>query len=340
MAGLCAREKRRDLMSRMPGGRVIFYAILFWALGALIVFGAYVLREAKSRPVYGFTFSSMYAESLGLDAQETLVAALDAFHPTFVRFPLYWNALELRSGVFVWDDVDTAVKKMQDVDTSIYMVIGAKVPRWPECFVPEWVNTQDADTYHKALLAYMTEAVTRYAPIVDVWQVENEPFFAFGDCPDLDIDLLKEEIDLVRALDPDAEIQITVSGEQQMWGSVASLADRIGVSVYRKARSTLFGSFSFPVPSGWYVLMRLPMIFSHDIVISELQMEPWFTSHPRALSAENAASFFTPRDALNNLAYARATGFTEVSFWGVEWWYYLRQQGYPELWNVMSEVMK
>jgi len=282
----------------------------------------------------------MYAESLGLDAQETLVATLDAFHPAFVRFPLYWDAIETESGVFAWDDVDSAVAKMQGANASIHMVIGAKVPRWPECFVPAWVNSGDRDVYRESLLAYIDEAVTRYAPVVDVWQVENEPFFAFGDCPDPDIDLLKEEIDLVRTLDFDAKIQMTVSGEQQMWGSVASLADRIGVSVYRKARSALFGSFSFPVPSRWYVLMRLPVRFSHDVVISELQMEPWFTSHPRYLSAETAASFFAPRDALNNLAYARATGFTEVSFWGVEWWYYLRQQGYSELWNVMSEVMK
>jgi hypothetical protein len=323
----------------MSGGRAIFYAITFWALGALVLFGAYAFREAQSRPVYGFTFSSMYAESLGLNAEETLTATLDAFHPAFVRFPLYWDAIERESGVFVWDDVDSAVAKMQGADVSIHMVIGAKVPRWPECFIPAWVNSRDRDVYRESLLAYMSEAVARYAPVVDVWQVENEPLFAFGDCPDPNIDLLKEEVDLVRTLDSDAEIQMTVSGEQQMWGSVASFADRIGVSVYRNARSALFGSFSFPVPSGWYVLMRMPIFFSHDAVISELQMEPWFTSHPRYIPLETAASFFTPRDALNNLAYARATGFSEVSFWGVEWWYYLQQQGYPEVWNVMKKQM-
>ncbi len=340
MAHVCTREERRDLILCMSGGRAIFYTMIFWALGAFVLFGAFVLREVESHPVYGFTFSSMYAESLGLDAEETLTATLDAFHPAFVRFPLYWDAIERESDVFIWDDIDRAVAKMQSAHVSIHMVIGAKVPRWPECFFPAWVNLRDRDVYRESLLAYIDEAVTRYAPVVDVWQVENEPFFAFGDCPDPDIDMLQEEIALVRAIDPDAEIQMTVSGEQQMWGSVASFTDRIGVSVYRNARSALFGSFSFPVPSEWYALMRMPMFFSHDFAISELQMEPWFTSHPRYLSVENAASLFTSRDALNNLAYARATGFSEVSFWGVEWWYYLQQQGYPELWNVMSEVMK
>ncbi|MEK9157458.1 MAG: hypothetical protein AAB448_05030 [Patescibacteria group bacterium] len=324
----------------MSGGRAIFYAILFWALGVLVLFGAYAFREAQSRPVYGFTFSSMYAESLGLDAQETLAATLDAFHPAFVRFPLYWDAIERESDVFVWNDVDLAVAKMQSADVSIHMVIGAKVPRWPECFVPAWVNSRDRDVYRESLLAYIDKAVIRYAPVVDVWQVENELFFAFGDCPDPDIDLLKEEIDLVRTLDPDAEIQMTVSGEQQMWGSVAPFADRIGVSMYRKTSHSLFGSFTLPVPTGWYVLMRVPFLFSHDVVISELQMEPWFTSHPRYLSSKAASLLFTSQDALNNLAYARAAGFSEVSFWGVEWWYYLQQHGYPELWDTMSEVVK
>lgn len=339
MVDVCARKEGGDLTLLMSGGRAIIYVMIFWVLGALVFFGASVLREVGSRPVYGFTFSSMYAESLGLDAEETLSAVLDAFHPDFVRLPLYWSAVEPESGVFTWDDVDSSVMNIQDAGASLHMVVGAKVPRWPECYVPGWVNSQDHDAYRASLLAYMSEAVTRYAPVVDVWQVENEPFFTFGDCPDPNIDVLQEEIALVRKLDPDAEIQMTVSGEQQMWGSVASLADRIGISVYRNAQSVLFGSFSFPVPSGWYVLMRMPMFFSHDVAISELQMEPWFTSHPRYFSAEHAASLFTSRDALNNLAYARATGFSEISFWGVEWWYYLQQHGYPELWNVMREQM-
>lgn len=324
----------------MLGRRVIFYAIIFWAFGTLVLFAAHAFREAQSRSVYGFTFSSMYTDSLGLDAQETLAATLNAFHPDFVRFPLYWNAVEREPGVFVWNDIDSALAQMQDANVSIHMVIGAKVPRWPECFIPAWVNVKDRDAYRESLLAYMNKAITRYAPVIDVWQVENEPFFAFGDCPRLDIDLLKKEVDLVRALDPDAKIQMTVSGEQQVWESVASLADRIGVSMYRNARSTLLGPFSFPVPSQWYVLMRMSMFFSHDVVVSELQMEPWFIGHPRHIPEGIAASFFTSRHALHNLAYVRATGFSEISFWGVEWWYYLQKQGYPELWNMMSEFMK
>lgn len=340
MVDVCARKEGRNLIRPMTGGRAILYWIVFVGLGAFVVFSASLFQSVADHPRYGFTFSSMYAESLGLDARETLSASLTAFQPDFVRLPLYWDAIERSSDVYSWEAVDGFVADIQATDAQLYMTIGAKVPRWPECFVPEWVDSRHDEVYRTELLAYMTEAITRYAPVTDVWQIENEPFFAFGDCPSPNIELLKEEIALVRALDPSAEVQMTVSGEQQMWGSVASLADRIGVSMYRKASHPLFGSFTLPVPPGWYMLMRAPLFFSHDVVISELQMEPWFTSHPRDLSPKAASLLFTSQDALNNLAYAHVTGFSEISFWGVEWWYYLRQQGYPELWDVMSEVVK
>lgn len=337
MVDVCTRKEGRDLTLPMLGGRVILCGIVFVGLGAFVVFSAFVFRFAVDYPRYGFTFSSMYAESLGLDARETLFASLHAFHPDFVRLPLYWDAIERSPDVYSWEAVDTFVADIRAADAQLYIAIGTKVPRWPECFVPDWVNLKDKDAYREKLLVYMNEAVTRYAPVVDVWQVENEPFFTFGDCPQPDIELLKEEIALVRTIDPSAQVQMTVSGEQQMWGSVASLADRIGVSMYRKASHSLFGSFTFPVPPSWYMLMRASLFFSHNIVVSELQMEPWFTSHPRDLPPQAASLFFTSQDALNNLAYVRATGFSEISFWGVEWWYYLRQQGYPELWDVMRE---
>lgn len=324
----------------MKEGRVILYGLLFWGLGALVFFSAFAFRSFSHRAEYGFTFSSVYAESLGLNAQETLLASLSAFDPHTVRLPLYWNTVELSPGVYSWETTDALVADIEQTDAALIIAIGAKVPRWPECFIPEWVDILDREAYRAALLAYTAQAVERYAPVVDVWQIENEPFFAFGECPDTDIDLLKEEIALVRGLDPDAQVQMTVSGEQQMWGSVASLADRIGVSMYRKASHPLLGSFTLPVPASWYMLMRAPLFFSHPVGVSELQMEPWFTSDPLSVPAHEAALLFTPRDALNNLAYARASGFLEVSFWGVEWWYYLQQQGYGEVWDVMKEQMK
>jgi hypothetical protein len=322
----------------MKGGRAFFLGSTFFALGAAILFFSSWYR-ISFKPVYGFTFSSMYAESLGIDAQETLHASLAAFQPQFVRLPLYWDVVEPVQGQYDWNASDAYVSQIHAAGAEIHMTIGAKVPRWPECFVPIWVDFHQRELFERALLSYEESVITRYKDDVDIWQIENEPFFAFGDCPETRLSFLLEEIALVRRLDADAQVQITVSGEQQLWGSVVPFADRVGVSVYRQVRNAFVGSFSFPLSPMWYMFMRLPVEPFRHVVISELQMEPWFTSHPRYLDLDVAASYFTAQDAQNNVAYARATGFSEVSFWGVEWWYYLREHGYPELWDTMQNLL-
>lgn len=322
----------------MEGGRTIRNVAMLLLLGAVVFCVGNTFRNAPS-PRYGFTFSSLYAASLGVPEGVVLSAALEDFSPAFVRLPLYWSMVELEEGIFSWEISDALVARIREAGADVHMVIGAKVPRWPECFIPQWVDVRDREVFERALLAYIDAAVTRYADVVDVWQVENEPFFAFGDCPSPDVLFLQKEIARVRYLDPSAKIQVTVSGEQEVWGSVAPFADRIGVSMYRSVHSELFGFLSSPLSPFWYTVMRIPLLFTHDVVISELQMEPWFTIHPRYIDAATAASLFTSQDAMNNLAYAHATGFNEVSFWGVEWWYYLREQGYPALWDTMKRVL-
>jgi len=31
------------------------------------------------------------------------------------------------------------------------------------------------------------------------------------------------------------------------------------------------------------------------------------------------------------------TNFDEQYLWGVEWWYYLREKGHPEIWNFLDD---
>lgn len=322
----------------MFGGRTLWIGSGVLALSAFFLCAAQYARQQVPR--YGFTFSSVYAESLGLSAQETLKASLDAFAPAFVRLPVYWERVEPEDGVYIWDEVDAQVSAIVQAGAQVHLAVGAKVPRWPECYIPSWVSVQDRSVYERTVREYLARVVERYAPVVDVWQVENEPFFTFGNCPAFHPSFFKEEIALVRAQDPSAEIQVTVSGEQQMWTSVFSLADRVGVSLYRRVKSDTFGYTTFPVSPTWYILMRLPLFHMRTAVISELQMEPWFVHGPLEFSFDEAAQLFTPKQALQHLAFARATGFSEVSFWGVEWWYYLQQHGYPELWDTMRDALR
>ena len=34
-----------------------------------------------------------------------------------------------------------------------------------------------------------------------------------------------------------------------------------------------------------------------------------------------------------HVEYAQRTGFDEFYLWGVEWWYWIKLQGHPEVWD-------
>ena len=62
------------------------------------------------------------------------------------------------------------------------LVMGRKVPRWPECHFPEWAEDLDEKEQQQKVLDLMKEVVLRYrdSEAIQYWQVENEPFFFFA----------------------------------------------------------------------------------------------------------------------------------------------------------------
>ena len=95
------------------------------------------------------------------------------------------------------------------------------------------------------------EIVLRYndSSVIKIWQVENEPFFPFGDCPWTDKDFLKEEISLVKSLDSKGRlVLISDSGEGSFWFSAASLGDIVGTTMYEKVWFHQFGVYCLSFP--------------------------------------------------------------------------------------------
>jgi len=297
-------------------------------------------KRVVAHPIYGATYSPAYAQYLGLNADEVYIALIDELHLRQIRIPVHWNDIQWEAeGERFWD-VDWLMDEAAKRNVQVTLVIGNKVPRWPECYTPEWAAALSAEEYEQALLDYIDLIVTRYRthPALDRWQVENEALFAFGACPKHDYALVRREIAHVRALDDKHPIQLTVSGEQQIWASVASDADVIGASMYRKVALPNGWPITFPIPARLYTLQTLSVSLLLDkVVISELQAEPWLTKEYREYSIDEAAALFTPRELEGYLRYARSTGLNEISLWGVEWWYYLKQNGRPELWNAGRE---
>lgn len=295
-------------------------------------------------PQYGSTFSPDYARHLRLDAGAVYRAMLDDLEIRLIRLPVHWDRIEPEQGTFVFDDLDWYMNEAAQRRAKVVLAIGNKVPRWPECHTPSWARQLDKAAYNEALLHTVKVIVERYRqhPALGRWQVENEALFAFGEnCPAADVQLWRQEIAAVKALDPEHKVQITVSGEQEWWLPQSTMgADIIGTSMYRRVAHPGVGYFTFPIPSRWYSLQALTVAWMVDrVVISELQAEPWLLKDYRLYTVEELAELFDAKDLEQHVRYAQRTGLREISLWGVEWWYYLRQQQRPELWDTAKRII-
>ena len=316
-------------------GALFAFMLVAFACGAVLL--GFSLVQPK--PVqFGVTYSTVYANALGLDAQAAFADILENLTVKHVRIPVYWTEIETSPGVYDFTQLDALLEKATAKNVPVTLAIGMKVPRWPECFIPSFYARDSASVLDAAVLRYVQEIVThaKQYNIITRWQVENEPLFPYGDCPPISLERLVREVELVRALDT-RPIVMTVSGEQEAWMRVASYADVIGVSMYRFAYQNRLGPIAFPHTPMYYRLHAfVTRFFVKDIMVSELQMEPWFTGNPQNISSIDVP--FTHSDFVEHLAFANTSGFSEVLLWGVEWWYYQHIQGNDALWNAARDT--
>lgn len=304
-------------------------------------FGLAVWAEVPATQKLGVTFSTAYARDLGLDPRETFLATLDDLGVRRLRIPIYWSDVEPREGEFLWGEVDWMMAEAEARGAEVTLAVGAKVPRWPECFVPDWAETGDANSRNERLEAYLRVAVERYrhSPALVRWQVENEPFFKFGVCPDPDEKIIAREVALVRKLDDRHPIAMTASGEMEAWLPVAGPADVLGASLYRITWNKHIGYFHYPIPA-WFYRVRALVVspFVDTTIISELQAEPWFPEPIANRTPAEWSAAFTPEHLAKNVSFAARTGISETNLWGVEWWYWLKTRGDSGLWDAARGI--
>jgi hypothetical protein len=291
------------------------------------------------------TFSHVYAEDLGLNWRETLTSTLDDLGVRYFRIPVYWKIVEPEQERFDWQTVDYQMDEIGRRGGKVLLAIGAKVPRWPECWIPDWATFHGIAGERASRLRYMEEAVNRYKdhPALLAWQVENEALFAFGLCPKPNREFLKREVDLVRNLDISHAVVTTDSGELSTWISVASLVDKMGVSVYRVV-TTFWGAvweYTF-VPPYWYArraLLVSPWV--DEIFVSEFQMEPWANDSLRVTPIDVQFRTFDIGQMRKNFDFAERMRMNEIYFWGVEWWYWMKtRQNDDRFWETAKEFFR
>lgn len=319
---------------------IISLFLLFWladlAVNAL---------SSPTQPSYGVTFSTFYSRQLGLDITETYQAIISDLKVKKIRLPVYWNEVEKTPGEFNFQLYDKLLDLAKDQGIKVILVIGYKVPRWPECFAPSWGKNWSKEQYQaqiRKLLETEVDHFQRRDSIV-AWQVENEPLLNFGVCQMFDKQFLEEEVNLVRSKDP-RPIILTDSGELGLWVTALQSSDIMGTSLYRTVYAPIFGFFRYPFPPLYYRLKATltQIVFAPDswgVFISELQAEPWSPQkHLSQTPIPNQIRLFSLKDLQRTVEFTTKTHIKEQLFWGVEWWYWMKTQGYPEYWDFAKKL--
>ncbi|MFA6551697.1 MAG: endo-1,4-beta-xylanase [Patescibacteria group bacterium] len=312
----------------------------FSAFLTVIILILALLPLASIRPIYdqdelsyGVTFSPRLVRGMGLNWQTVFTAALDELNARKFRLMAYWDEIENKQGIFYFDDLDWQINEADKRGAQIILAVGGRLPRWPECHVPDWAKNLNVSERQENILNYLRQIIERYKGRnnITAWQIENEPFLPyFGDCQKLDQNFLDKEIKLVRSLDS-RPIVITDSGELSIWIPAASRADIFGTSLYRNTYSQHLNRYiSYPLQP-WFFRLKanltefLSMPKPRDLIVIELQAEPWGPNAYYQLTKAERERTMNLDKFKDILEFARLSGFREFYLWGVEYWYWERE---------------
>jgi hypothetical protein len=324
---------------------------LIVVLAFILIIGAVLFLLAR-KPVpekitYGMSFNVPYALELGLDPLTVLDAMIGDLGVRNFRIAAHWNLVEPRNDVYDFEYMDAQLDRIEKSGGTAVVAIGRRLPRWPECHAPEWARALEWNLQKEEIKEYITDVVTRYrdSSAITYWQVENEPYlsvFATEHCGDeLDEAFLKEEIELVRSLDPTRPILVTDSGNLGTWAGAYTNGDAFGTSVYVYFWNPELGQFRTVLPPWFYrVKENVMKLFYGEkkTFLIELSLEPWLVETVTSVPLDVQFSRMDVEKMQAILEYARDTRFDTQYLWGAEWWYWLKEKGDDSFWNEGKKV--
>ncbi|MCK4474145.1 hypothetical protein KAU40_02690 [Candidatus Parcubacteria bacterium] len=295
---------------------------------------------------WGVNFSQKHTQSLGLDWQKTYLALLDDLKVKNLKIITQWDLIEPKQGQYFFDDLDWQIAQAENKGAKILLVIGLKTGRWPECHIPDWAKNLTKQEREERILKLIEKIVSNYQDSTSIisWQVENEPFFPFGECPEIDREFLQKEINLVKSLDNKQRRQIVVSdsGEGSFWFTVAKLGDVVGITMYKKVWFSQINAYvKYPLPPVfyWRKAQIIKNLFNKNVICIELQAEPWGKELLYTSPLEEQEKTMNLKQFKQNIAFAKKTGLDTFYLWGAEWWYWMKtKQNNSEIWQEASKL--
>ena len=340
----------------------------------LIVIGAIFLvlfllsfRKIPSQLTLGVSFSKFHSDELKLDWKKVYLALLDDLKVRNFRLSAHWPNTEPADGKFNFSELDFQMQEAKKRDASVILAVGRRLPGWPECHDPQWIQNLEPskksdqlsppeqakfkdqkeflEFRNKKLLEYIEAVVNRYKGFDNLkyWQVENEPYFnAFGTsvCGAFDENFLKEEIALVRRLDPHRPILLTDSGEWGIWYKAYKNGDAFGTTMYLYVyfkQGGISKPIKYPLVPAFYRIKRniIETVFGKKpSLVIELSAEPWLLQPIIDTPVEAQLERMDIKKFSEMIDFGRKTGFDTFYLWGAEWWYWMKnQQNHPEFWE-------
>ncbi len=333
---------------------LVFLIVFLLLLGYFFVG---VTKPAKNI-TWGVNFSQMHTQNLGLNWKETYLALLDDLKVKNIKLISQWDLIEPEEDKYDFSDLDWQVQQAGEKGAKLLLVIGMKTGRWPECHIPQWAQGLSKEEQQKEVLELIEKIVLSYqnSKTIQIWQMENEALFPFGECPWTDKDFLEKEVALVKSLDAKGRpVLVSDSGEGSFWIGAARLGDIVGTTMYKKVWFSFYWEkrkfpfiprkigfyVSYPIPATFYArkALYIDKIFGKKVMVVELQAEPWgpmllydspLTEQEKTMNLERFKY---------NIEFAKKTGLDTFYLWGGEWWYWMKtKQNQPQIWEEAKKL--
>lgn len=281
----------------------------------------------------GVTFSHRALIQYGCEVLPAYTELL-SWHCDVIRLCVYWDEVETQRGTYAFSQVERLVELANESHQKIILCIGAKSPRWPEFYWPNWLKQDERE---ERLLFFLQKSIEHFKKYDNIlfWQIENEPLDPSGPNQEvIALSLLQREVEIFRELDG-RPVFLTAWGNDEKRRETVKrllpLADVVGIDLYPKqfAIATPFGSLhrgpdrSQKELQSWIAQIQKPMW------IAELQAEPWEKDEqafwrvwPQSIS---------PRQLKKNFLLAESLAVEGMLAWGYEYWWASKERGNPEL---------
>ena len=328
---------------------VVVAAIFLLSLGTMYGIARWYIWSEHNKPLtLGVSFIPAYAQSLGLDPQQTMDALINDVGVRHFRLVSYWDQIEPTQGQYDFSQLDWQFQKAEKAGAKISLSLGLRQPRWPECHPPAWVQNEPTSVWEPQLNDFITAVVNRYknSPSLDSYQLENEYFLkGFGLCTNWDRDRLVNEYNLVKKLDAKHTLIVVRSNNALGYPAGQPQPEEFGISVYKRVwdAKLTHNYLEYPIPAWYYAFLAgsQKILTGKDMIIHELQAEAW-PPHGQTMaetSLEEQNKSFNAQRFKDRVKYGEGTGMREIYLWGGEYWYYrLTVLHDDSLWNVAKEA--